>query len=431
MSLRIALAAATVAVSLSASVLPAAPAPSTVTSRITPAPTAATTAPYHEASRLRLTHSNDVSCSGDLTRLQPAGDFNSDGRPDLIAFHLGALYALTPANNGSFSIFGYANAAPAEATGIGAGDFNGDGRSDVVVAGVNTVNVLINNGSGFNAALVAPLGSIGPRALVTDLAVADFNRDGKLDIAAVDTDPMNYGRYYNLPGGVVRHRSSVAMLWGNGDGTLSIDAAKPRLLAPELPLRTLTEDFNGDGRPELLIASGEYLQLHFNPTAGFATSTTYPPLGIESHVNIYALLGAHFNADSGRDLAIAYYQSGTTPAGSYFRIRPYRYTPHSQVPFVFDGKPLEVSFPYVPIAMATADENSDGRSDLLVAIEGDSNASVAVLRGHGDFTFEAPLIYAGGFSAGAIYAADFTADGRVDVAVIDCSSGELVVLKHD
>lgn len=414
MSLPIALAAALATASLGAVAAPAA-------------------APYQEHSRVHLSNSSNASCSGDTTRLRPAGDLNADGRTDLIAGHLGALYALTRGNDGVFSIFDIANIAPAEATGIAAGDFNGDGAADVVVAGDNSLKVLINNGSRFNPALTRTLTSAGPRAIVSDIAVADFNLDGKLDLAVVDTDPMNYARYYVLPnnGGVVFHRSTVALFWGNGDGTFSVDAARPRVGSIELPQRVLADDFNGDGRPELLLASNDRLQLLFNPTSGFASTGTYPPLGITEHTNVYAVLSSRFNSDNGRDLAVAYYQPTATTAGGYFRIRPYRYSTHPQLPFALNGDPLEVPFPYVPAAMAAADENGDGRSDLFVAIEGDSQASLALLRSSGDFTFEPARIYPGNFNAGAIYAADFTNDNRPDIAVIDCNAGDLVVLRHD
>ena len=60
------------------------------------------------------------------------------------------------------------------------GDFNGDGRQDLVTANQNSSNVSILLGSGagsFGVATNFPLGTI-PRAVV----VGDFNGDGKLDL---------------------------------------------------------------------------------------------------------------------------------------------------------------------------------------------------------------------------------------------------------
>lgn len=425
MSLRIALTALLAPVCLGA-----APAASATPPSVTPA-----AAPYSEHARVNLAQSTALTCSADATRLIAAGDFNTDGRADLLASQLGTVFALVQTLDGKFSVLWTTNPVPYASVGIGAGDFNGDGRSDMVVAAPNQLRILLKDfsGNGFTDAAPLTLGSAGPNALVTDVAVADFNLDGKLDIVAVDTDLMNYARHHVLPnnGGIIFQRASVAVFWGDGTGNFAPNAAKPRLSAPDFPQRLLVDDFDNNDRPELLIASNERLQLHFNPAAGFASSSTYPPLGTTNHTSVYALVSGRFNNDNGRDLALAYYQPSATTAGGYFRIRPYRYSTHPQMPFVQNGDPLEVPFPYVPVAMAAADENGDSRSDLFVAVESGGQASVALLRSSGDFTYETPQFYNGNFNAGAIYVADFTADQRPDIAVIDCNAGQLVVLKHD
>ena len=67
---------------------------------------------------------------------------------------------------------------------VAVGDFNGDGKLDLIVAnfGSNDISVLLGNGDGtFQVAANYGTGS-GPRSI----GVGDFNGDGKLDLAVAN-----------------------------------------------------------------------------------------------------------------------------------------------------------------------------------------------------------------------------------------------------
>jgi hypothetical protein len=95
----------------------------------------------------------------------------------------------------------------------------------------DNVSVLLNNGLGvFNAAVNFPAGS-NPRSMVN----ADFNADGKSDLAVVN---MN--------------SSDITFLTGDGAGGFSANAP---VATDSFPNSITSADFNGDGLPDLAVTT--------------------------------------------------------------------------------------------------------------------------------------------------------------------------------
>jgi hypothetical protein len=112
-------------------------------------------------------------------------------------------------------------------------DFNGDGKADLAVAnnGDNTVTILLSAGNGGFMQLASPSTGSSP----SSIAVGDFNGDKVPDLAVAN-------------GG----NNTVTILLGNGDGTFTASTSPA---TGNTPVSLAVADFNGGGTSDLAVAN--------------------------------------------------------------------------------------------------------------------------------------------------------------------------------
>ena len=224
-----------------------------------------------------------------------AVDLNGDGRLDLAGS--GANSAAVMLNNGDGTFqpkVQYPVAGGTQA--VAAGDFNGDGRVDVVVT-INTPQIglalLTGNGDGtFNAPVHFPntSGFDSPDVVATDL-----NKDGKLDVVVLHSIAC-----FTAP---CVAAEVITVMLGDGDGTFQTR----ELAAPQHMHAMETGDFNRDGIPDLAIGS-ENTKLHILLGSGDGTFVRQPEMTLIPGGDLFSAVNdvdvADFNRDTIQDLVL-------------------------------------------------------------------------------------------------------------------------------
>jgi FG-GAP-like repeat len=332
-----------------------------------------------------------------------AGDFNHDGKLDLAGVDdENSVFVLLGNGDGTFqSAVGY-NAGNCAAS-VAAADFNHDGKIDLVVGNtscnsqqnVDAINVLLGNGNGtFQAPVSYPAGG-----LVYAVAVADFNHDGKIDVAALSSQSN------------VTNSNVVGIFLGNGDGTLQ-SATDYDVNSNSLLTELTIADFNGDGIPDVATGIGQVIVQLGNGTGGLKTSVAFGGPPGSSYLAAGDLRG------TGRADIIA---SSDTSVGVLL----------SRPNGMFQA-PLFFRTGNAPNKGTIADINGDGIEDLVVTHFGSNGANVTVSFGNGKGGFGSAITtmvpsYISANPVG-VTAGDFNHDGKADLAVFSNTAAQTVTM---
>ncbi len=415
-----------------------------------------------------------------------AGDFNGDGRLDLATGNAGSndISVLLGKGDGTFEE-PVANAVGAAATALATGDFTGNNNLGLAVLnqGSDSVTILPGNGDGtFQQSSTVPLPA-GSGA--TSVVAADFNDDGRLDLAVTDSnldvvtillgngdgtfEPAVQYALQDVPtqGGVTagepyaivagdftgngiidlavadrdcsNGQGGVTILMGNGDGTF-------RVLPPILygnpndspsPDAIVAGQFTGSDNLDLAVADTgtDDVTVFLNAGGGTFLSLAPIPLGNSAFTLIpnMTLVAGPFTDDGHDDLAVATtdYVNGDS-VDVLLGNGDGTFTPvltNQSLPTISLGNST-----VLPIAIVVGHFTSSGNIDLATA---DSNGTetddYSIYLGNGDGTFQAPVPYTlGGAGAStAIVAGYFTGDGRTDLAIARTDPDEVRVVLSD
>ncbi len=311
------------------------------------------------------------------------GDFTGDGKLDLAAANFsGTLTVLVGNGDGTF---GPPIDLPAlNPLFVATSDFDSDGKLDLALADLLKVSVFTNTtvfapaGDSFTA--VRFLTSGVPLSVTT----ADFDRDGKLDLATADVLPRTPSE-------------TASVLLGNGTGGFGPWTG---LAAGETAIATgfssvIAGDFNRDGRPDLAVSNNDSDTISIllgDGTGGFGPRSVFV---VGS--NPSSLVSGDFNRDGKLDLAVTHF----SPKASILLGNGDGSFSAGDETFHFAG----------PVAVG--DFNRDGKPDLAGAAFG--SGVVFIFLGNGDGTFGSGISFDTGLFVNSVTTGDFNQDGKLDL----------------
>jgi FG-GAP-like repeat/Abnormal spindle-like microcephaly-assoc'd, ASPM-SPD-2-Hydin len=314
------------------------------------------------------------------------GDFNFDAKTDVLVAAKGSNIASVLLGDGK------GHFDPGLATAIGkpqcqflaAADFNNDHKTDIAITCMGgNVQVFLGKGTGlFNAPITLTAGA-GPQ----DIATADFNGDGFVDLAVANRNSNDISVFMNNKAGGF----NAPVNYATGSG----------------PTGLVAGNFTLGGHVDLAVinTTASTLQVFPGTTGGtFGTPASYPVA-----LSPQGIVAGDFNSDGKLDLAVA-------AVGAVSVLVNNAGTFPTRKDYTISGQPTRI---------ATASLRNNGVLDLVTTLPVAKN--VAVLLGKNDGTFATPVTYPTMWGGVGLSIADFNADGFLDGVV---ATGDPVVTVH-
>jgi hypothetical protein len=346
--------------------------------------------------------------AGDGPMSVAISDLNNDRKPDVIVAN-GRSNNVTILLGDGKGRLSQAKGSPFPAgdspNDVAVGDFNGDGKPDLAFPNHGTayITVLLGDGTGeFAAGLQTHVQS---RPHPHGIAVGDFNDDRKID-AAIESWGNN----------------QVEVLLGKGNGQFQTPGAFFNV--GKMPYQRLRcGDVNADGKPDIITTNfeGNSVSILLCDGKGGFTQSKGSPVAVPK--SPFGVAVGDVNGDGNLDLAIAHYSGHAgDPSADGLSV------------LLGDGAgtfTLAAGCPFpagkAPVGVAVGDINGDGILDIAVSNYLSDNVSV-YLGGSKGFIEAHGSPFAAGRNVEGIALGDLNGDGKADIVTANNRDNDVTVL---
>jgi hypothetical protein len=344
---------------------------------------------------------------------------------------------------------------------VAAADLNHDGKLDLVVANADSENLTVLLGDG-KGRFQQPNGSPVPAGhLPNDIAVADMNHDGNLDLVIANHQSPyitillgdGKGGFRPAPGSPFDvhsnpHPHGVAVggfsgpsnvdvvtdSWGSNQIELLSGDGRGGLLLPgrffrvgRRPYERLrSADFNHDGLPDVVTTNLDddtVTVLLGDGKGGFRDAPGSPD---EANGKPWQVAIDDFNNDGNPDLAIIPYERDL-PSGQRAAVTVLLGDGKGKFS-AMPGTPLSLEGCHGPSSIATGDVNGDGHPDIVVLCAESKSLAIFLSNAGKGFTRSSHTT-PGGW--GSVTVADLDADGKADIITANPDAGTITVYFSD
>ncbi len=230
--------------------------------------------------------------SGVLTFAVATGDLNADGKPDLVAVSIANKSLEVYKNTSSAGQISFASKND-YATGnspydIKIADFNADGKPDVAVANYlsNSISIFKNTSSGTTISFTAAI-QITTGLAPESIAIGDFNGDGKPDIATSN-----------------ELANTVSILKNTSASSVLSFASKVDLTVGDHPMGIAAGDLDGDGMIDLAVSNYYSYNISILRNVGSGGAITFVKTNLASSASSNSISIGDLNGDGKPDLVV-------------------------------------------------------------------------------------------------------------------------------